>query len=42
MGVDIKTLPDALNGHHRQRLVRKLCPKCKEEFEPDKETLLKN
>jgi type IV pilus assembly protein PilB len=41
MGADIKTLPDALNAIIAQRLVRRLCPKCKEEYEPDKETLIK-
>ena len=41
MGADIKTLPDSLNAIIAQRLVRKICPKCKEEYEPDKETLLK-
>jgi len=41
MNVDVKTLPDALNAIIAQRLVRKLCPHCKEQYEPDKETLLK-
>jgi type II secretory ATPase GspE/PulE/Tfp pilus assembly ATPase PilB-like protein len=41
MGVDLKTLPDALNTIIAQRLVRCLCPKCKEEYEPDKQTALK-
>jgi len=41
MGIDIKTLPDALNAIIAQRLVRKICPDCKEEYEPDQETLLK-
>ncbi len=41
MGIDIKTLPDALNAIIAQRLVRKICPDCKEEFKPDQETLLK-
>jgi len=41
MGIDIKTLPDALNAIIAQRLVRKICPECKEQYEPDKETVLK-
>ena len=41
MGIDIKALPDAINAIIAQRLVRKLCPACKEEYKPDKKTLLK-
>ena len=41
MGVDLKTLPDSINAIIAQRLVRKICPQCKEEYEPDKETSAK-
>lgn len=41
LGADLKTLPDTLNAIIAQRLVRRLCPECKEQYQPDKETLLK-
>ncbi len=41
MGADLKTLPDALSAIIAQRLVRKICPHCKEEYEPDQATLMK-
>lgn len=36
--VDLKTIPDTVNAVIAQRLVRKICPHCKEEYEPDQNT----
>ncbi len=41
MGVEPFLLASSLEGILAQRLVRKVCPKCKEAYHPD-ETLLKN
>ncbi|MBI4709312.1 MAG: type II/IV secretion system protein [Candidatus Portnoybacteria bacterium] len=41
LGANIKTLPDSLALIIAQRLLRRLCPQCKEEYEPDKETAQK-
>lgn len=38
LGVERKNLPSAINLIIAQRLVRKLCPKCKEKYEPDEKT----
>ncbi|MDP1629500.1 MAG: ATPase, T2SS/T4P/T4SS family, partial [bacterium] len=37
--LDLKTIPDTVNAVIAQRLVRRLCPHCKEKYEPDKETI---
>jgi type II secretory ATPase GspE/PulE/Tfp pilus assembly ATPase PilB-like protein len=41
MGIEPFLLASSLEGILAQRLVRKICPKCKEPYEPD-ETLLKS
>ncbi|MGB2791366.1 MAG: ATPase, T2SS/T4P/T4SS family, partial [Candidatus Moraniibacteriota bacterium] len=38
MGVRPNTIPNAVNAFIAQRLVRILCPECKESYEPAKET----
>ncbi|MCX6736737.1 MAG: GspE/PulE family protein [Candidatus Parcubacteria bacterium] len=38
LGIDRKLLPSSLKLIMAQRLVRKLCPHCKEQYEPDGET----
>ncbi len=39
MGVRPNTIPNAVNAFIAQRLVRILCPKCKESYEPAEETV---
>lgn len=39
MGVRPNIIPDAVNAFIAQRLVRKLCPECKEAYEPAEETV---
>jgi type IV pilus assembly protein PilB len=35
IGIDKKIIPSAINAVISQRLVRQLCPKCKEKYQPD-------
>ncbi|MEK7627666.1 MAG: ATPase, T2SS/T4P/T4SS family, partial [Patescibacteria group bacterium] len=35
IGIDKKIIPSAINAIISQRLVRKLCPECKEKYQPD-------
>lgn len=39
IGIDKTILPSAINAIIAQRLVRRLCPKCKEKYQPDPKTI---